>query len=343
MKKLLASLLIMVMSTTLLIGCGGSDTNTGKDNADNDTNTTSVVQDEEEPTPETIDLGGQVILDNEIAKITANKLDAYSGKKGAKYNAYLSVTVEMKSQHDSLFLDGVRINNKDMNGMWEDGNALDITAGETKEAKIELWDNEIREIEQKHTDIVLELSVYQEGYISFESEHFYPYGEDAVVTYQRPLEEDDIVVLDDEHVRVIVTETIRDADFIDWTYYIENKTDKAIYPLIANEKVGGVEWDFYQNDSDKIPANGVSELHVVVAREEVEYVAETGMSLSYETLDSITYTLWILDASTFNEDTYDDIRGWEKYGETKFHPEVYELSSIEENYNPQNFNVPEEE
>lgn len=338
MKKILAALFIMTMGATLLVGCGGSENTESK----SDTNTNQVVKEEEEtePAPEVIDLGGQVIMDNEVAKITVHTLSVYEDKYD---EAQLSVTVENKAQENGILIGYAKINQYEVNAMWrveenKGSSCLDIPVGETKDVVLELWDREIKAAGQNSTDIVLGFEI-GENYEIVESNHFYPYGEDVVVKYSRVLDEDDVVVIDNEYVYVVFTEGYKDEEVINIDYYIENKTDKDIYHIYSDETIDGELWNFYRGE-DVIPANAVIEDSIYLGAEEVEYMENP---ISYDDIKEIKYTLWILDASTFTEDTFDDIWAWEYLGENRFQPEVYSLGSVQENYNPQNFHSPEEE
>lgn len=338
-KKWLAGLLIFMMSATLFTGCGGSsDADAGDADAAveaeteiagatedvNEADAAEAEDEEAEPEPEIVELGDVVLVDNEEMKVVAKSMEVFYGVEGnSRYETIVNVSVENKTEAEIIIVDYARVNGFECLPMWQfeensHGNGLEIGAATIVDAKIRLSDSSVRATGEQVTDIVIAFESPMDYETVFESVHIYPYGEEAVVSYERPVQETDVVVVDNEQVSVILTESIKEQDYISISYYIKNKTDGDICFIPSDVFVDGEPWYFYW-DEEVIPA-GVSKNEYIDIG-----LMEEGQDVNFKEVSEVTFTFWVLDASGFTEDTYDDIWAWSRLGETDFNPENYTL------------------
>lgn len=350
MKKLTVMTMIAAMSLSCLMGCGGS-ADTAKESTDTkeavsvETTETGAAEEaapeeekkeEEAPVAEEIALADVVLVDNEEMKVVAKKVTLYDGShkkaKSSKYNTVIDVTVENKTDAEWIEVGDGSVNSLKCSAIWQydednSGNVLEVAKGETVDAKIEMYDSAIRKQKGKATDIVVSFeSVADDGTV-FTAEHIYPFGEENAVKYSYELQETDTVLMDNESVRVILTECFRytEENYISMEYVVENKTDGAILFTYNNITADGTPL-VYDFTDDIIAAGIVDETDVYI-----DSVMLEDAGISFKDLKELAFTAWIFDADDFTWQTVSDMRWtWIMEGRTdSFNPDNYVLVSEE--------------
>ena len=349
MRKRTVMSLIAAVSMSCLLGCGGGTTTsdnaaaTEKVSEESVTDTKEGTEKEEEkkeekaePVSETFELGDMVLVDNEEIKVVAKSIEIFDAAQEKvykrKYDTVINVFVENKTDEGLVFIGGAYVNGLKTYASWifeenSGGNAVEIAGGESADTRIELSDSAIRKQGYNPTDIVIEFESALDNKVIFESVHIYPYGEENVVRYEYELEDTDVVVVDNENVRVILNESWRYAEenYIDISYVIENKSDHDIYFTINKETIGdvsGLSWLYFDESVIKAKTTDSKSLNI-----DAMAIEDANVGIDFNEISEISYDLWILNADTFTSKTYDDIEWeWRMNGnDSAFNAEAYAL------------------
>lgn len=230
MKKVLTLLLIMLLSISM-VACG-SDSSSGSESQVSSNENNSTVEEPNEVTFEEI-----TVVDNEECVIKITGIDE-SNMWGYTLKAYL----ENKSA-DKVYM--FAVDNASVNGVKSDPLfATEVAAGKKANAEISFMDSNLEEVGD-FTDIEIAFRVYDSEdwtaeSAAAESVRIYPYGKDKASTYVREDLETDVVLVDNEHVKAVVTASDPD-DMWGFTLnmYLENKTNNEVMFSIDDASVNG--------------------------------------------------------------------------------------------------------
>lgn len=241
MKKILALLLIMLLSFSM-VACGGDSSNEGDVSIEASTENNKAPEELEEADFEEI-----TVVDNEecFIKITGIEED---NMWGYTLKAYL----ENKSA-DKVYMFAVE--NASVNGVESDPFfATEVAAGKKANADISFSDQDL-EVIGDFTDIEIVFRVYdtedwEADDVANASVHVYPYGEANATTYVRGTVDTDVVLVENEYVKAVVTGCVPDDIWgFTLTMYLENKTDDAVMFSIEDASVNGYMSDpFFANE-----------------------------------------------------------------------------------------------
>ena len=217
MKKIVATVLAMMMVTSL-IACGEAKKDDNNDKSGGKT----------ENSGSQIDFEEVLVVDNEecTIKITGIEEEAFWGNT-------LKVYVENKSE-DKTYM--VAVQNASVNGVETDPLfSAEIAAGKKANEEMHFMDSTLEENGVgKFTDIEITFRVYDSNdwlaeEVAIETVHIYPYGEEKAETFVREEQESDIVLVDNESVKVVVVGCEKNET---WGYQVEmflvNKTDANV-------------------------------------------------------------------------------------------------------------------
>jgi len=318
MEKILALLLAAAMCLALLCGCGSSAKENGDAQeataadaqtvqeaepvAEETADVASLIPEEPEPEIVTIDLGNAVVLDNEELKLIVKEMYVYD-----MGDAEISVSLENRTANNYVLIGPAYVNSFACGAWWKlgensSGNALEIAPGEVKDAVINLYCDEVGRQGAKHSEILLSFEAsnsYAGDQALFWTEPIYPYGQENVEKMEYQLQETDLVVMDNDNVRVIAQECIRyPGEYIDVKFLIENKSNSSIHFTSTAAIVDNSPWVFYHG-KDIIPAGTSATEYMSIYPEEAEYYGLDMMALQY-----ITFTGWVLNVDSFTDDTF---------------------------------------
>lgn len=224
MKKLIALLLTFAL-LLVLCACGSDEKNQETKPTNAPDSTTGPA--EEEETTKQFDIGEIIVADNAdcSVKITGMEIDALWGLA-------LRVQIENRTEDASrvVCVDSAAINGVQCASFF----SVDVTAGKKANEDITfateiLDDGGVGD----YTDIELTFRVYDpEGYgddLVKETVHVYPYGEDKAVCFEREPQSDDLVIVDNDYVKIVVTDTAFDET---WGFavnmFLQSKCDKNV-------------------------------------------------------------------------------------------------------------------
>lgn len=177
--------------------------------------------------------------------------------------------------------------------------ASTVSAGKKSNESVSFSDSSFEGIEiGNFTDIEITFRVYDNDdwmadNVAHETIHIYPNGEENITLYSRAPQKNDIVIADNENVKVTVIGYEKDDI---WGYnvkvFLENKTDQEVMFSIDEASVNGYMADpfyaqsvipgkcafgFIEWDSITLEENGVKEV------EEIEFVLKAYDSNSFST------------------------------------------------------------
>ena len=322
MKRLVSLLLVASLSVTCLWGCGGSD-NASSSAKQETTSDKKAEKEKVEVKSETVELNDFVWIDNEEMKITVKDMTV----GGEKYAEVLfNVTLENKTDADFTMLQGAWINGVGIHAYFihEDGSnstGLFMNPKETKDLQIifKKYDKEPGTIEV--TDVFLSIKAFDTANVNYLTEHLYPYGEDNIIKGEHESKETDVVLIDNEDVTVSFRGYTLggDEDYNNVYIWVNNKSNKMLC-LTSNEiRTNGVV--SYSNIDERIPGECSSLITL--------YMDEGHLNnISFADLNDIEYKLWVLDVSSFAEETFNDFGWWTtdvEYDGT-FNPEEYAVA-----------------
>ena len=252
MKRFIALFLVLVMAFSF-VACGEGTTQ----NSSGDGNTQQGGNAQQSGTADgpgetetnEVTFTQLVAVDNEecAIKITGIDSDNFWGYA-------LKVQLENKSADKTYMfsVESAAINGVQCDPLF----ATDVVAGKKANEEITFFDSEFEGINiGNFTDIELTFRVYDSNdwladEIARETVHVYPYGQEKAVKFVREPQASDTVVMDNEHVTVIVTGYEKDEI---WGYsanvYLVNKTDKDLMFSVKDASVNGYMADpFFATD-----------------------------------------------------------------------------------------------
>lgn len=285
MKRLFALMCVLVF---ILSACGQSEGQTiiesgvmQTDSLENNLELETQAVVEMESDASEISFEEVIAVDNEYCTIKITEIDL-DNMWGYTLKTYL----ENKSD-DKVFMysvDSAAINGVDTDPYF----ATEVAAGKKSNEEITFMSDELeKEGITDYTDIELNFRVYDSNDWTAEdvvqiSVHVYPYGEENAVRYTREQQDSDVILVDNEYTKVVVTGYEWDEI---WGYnvmlYIENKSDTSIMVSADNVSVNGFMLDPFYADSvsagncafssmswyeEDLEANGITEI------EEIEFV-----------------------------------------------------------------------
>lgn len=250
MKKILALLLVLVLAFTL-VACGSGSDDDDKDKSSKKKDNTSNVVDNKDKDEDKnkkpagdITFTEQVIVDNDTCaiKVTSCEIDDF-------YGLTFKVAVENKTEDKDLTFSmyDTALNSVETYGYFY----AEVAAGKKSNEDLtfdldDLEENGITEI----TDVLTTFTVREvddyTDYLVEETVHLYPYGEDKAEKYERPEQDGDEILLDNDYVTVIMTGNGED-DYYAYcvNLYIINKSDINLLVSTDNDSVNGYMVDPY--------------------------------------------------------------------------------------------------
>jgi len=236
MKKLLALLLAMVM-LLCLPACVSDD-------EDEDSKTGSAKKNSSNKRPVTFQ--ETLVVDNEVCTIKVTDVDP-DNSMGFTISVYLENKTDKKLQFELIYSTTNGVTN---DPLW----MSNVDAGKKANEEIYYYsiaDKDLTTLIGDYTDIALTFQAsdaedYWADPLTQASVHIYPYGEDKATTFVRQSQSSDQVLIDNEHLTVIVTDYQKD-DFYSLmvNLYIVNKTDSTIWIESNDTSVNGFMCDPY--------------------------------------------------------------------------------------------------
>ena len=233
MKKLL----VLILTTLMLLSLVACDVETPSDNDNNNPSQNQTNNNNESKNEMTF--SGLVAVDNAECIVKVTEIDADN-----MWGYTLKVQLENKSADKTYMFSVVNaaINGVECNPLF----ATEVAAGKKANKDICFTKSEIEESGIKdYTDIELTFRVYDSDDwmaddVAKETVHIYPYGEDKAIKYVRTPQASDNIIVDNEHITVIVTGYEDDAI---WGYtaklFLLNKTDKNLMFSVDEASVNG--------------------------------------------------------------------------------------------------------
>ena len=242
MKRILSALLVLVMALSCA-ACAGANTAADQSKQTEPSNTPTTA-----PTTPTVPVEpptkfeAQTVVDNAYCTIQITGIDPDN-----LFGYTLDVYLENKSADtDFLFYVGfASVNGLSMDPLF----SAEVTAGKKANEQLHFTDRELNALVGQFTDIELTFQVtdandFMAKPVANPTVHVYPYGEENATAYQRPAQDTDVVVVDNEQVSVIVTEYTNDPI---WGYcakvFLVNKTDKELMFTADDVSVNGFMLD----------------------------------------------------------------------------------------------------
>lgn len=242
MKRILSALLVLVMALSCA-ACAGANTAADQSKQTEPSNTPTTA-----PTTPTVPVEpptkfeAQTVVDNAYCTIQITGIDPDN-----LFGYTLDVYLENKSADtDFLFYVGfASVNGLSMDPLF----SAEVTAGKKANEQLHFTDRELNALVGQFTDIELTFQVtdandFMAKPVANPTVHVYPYGEENATVYQRPAQDTDVVVVDNEQVSVIVTEYTNDPI---WGYcakvFLVNKTDKELMFTADDVSVNGFMLD----------------------------------------------------------------------------------------------------
>lgn len=299
MKHIFSLLLSVVMLLSFTACTAGTDSDT-----DTDTPTTTTAPsgetddgaedagdaddtqtDDEQPEGAST-FAEQVIIDNEACtiKITGVEEDALFGFT-------LKVYLENKST-DTTYM--FAVDNASINGVKADPFfATEVAAGMKANEEISFMADELEEYGiGQFTDIALAFSVsdaedWMAEPVAEASAHVYPYGEENKTTFVREPQGSDVVIMDNDQVKVTVIGYAQD-EFLGYTVnmYIENKSDMSLMLSAEDVAVNGYMLDPFYAEMVSAGVNAFSSM---------SWFTEDFEDNGITAVDSIAFALRVYD------------------------------------------------
>ena len=242
MKRILSALLVLVMALSCA-ACAGANTAADQSKQTEPSNTpTNAPTTPTVPVEPPTKFEAQTVVDNAYCTIQITGIDPDN-----LFGYTLDVYLENKSADtDFLFYVGfASVNGLSMDPLF----SAEVTAGKKANEQLHFTDRELNALVGQFTDIELTFQVtdandFMAKPVANPTVHVYPYGEENATAYQRPAQDTDVVVVDNEQVSVIVTEYANDPI---WGYcakvFLVNKTDKELMFTADDVSVNGFMLD----------------------------------------------------------------------------------------------------
>lgn len=231
------------------------------------------------------------VVDNEYCFVEITEAEL------GKSDTTIKILIENKtSDKNQMFtIESATINGVDVDPLW----ATDVAAGKKSNETILLNLSDLeKEAIEKVTDIQLDFRVYDyddwlADDFATESVHIYPYGEDKVEKYIRSDEETDIVLVDNDNVKVVALGVDPDDLFgYEVLVYIENKTDSSAMVSAESVSVNGFMCDPFW--AREVPAAAVSFTSI-------QWFDTTLEEAGVESIDDVEMTI-----KAYNSDSWSD-------------------------------------
>ena len=234
MKKIFTLLLALVMVFSFA-ACGGEKDDSAKKGTSDATENSTEEQKELIP----VEFEPVVVVDDDNCYIEiVGYADDYIGK---------TIEIKLENRSDStdyifstdyVVVDGVEVQTL----LYQQ-----VNPGESAEAKISITGDDLEKIGlTEYTDIALSFvvdngtDIFSDAVVEGVVAHIYPYGEENASVFVREPKDTDVVIVDNEYVKVTVIES--DFNILNWydVYtYIENKSDKQLCLYMENVTVNG--------------------------------------------------------------------------------------------------------
>lgn len=239
-------LVVIVVIGIIASAGGGSDstdktTNTAQNTDTNETSSdNSDTSDEEGSSSGEITFDSLEVVNNDECAITITGIDPDD-----LWGYALDVTLENKSS-DKTYMYAVSYGC--INGVYCDPYyAEEVAAGKKSNSSISF---SLSDLEEQGvgdvTDIELSIRVYDSDdwtadNVAEEIVHIYPYGEENAVTYIREEQASDIVLIDNDDVKVTLIGYEEETDCSEYAVniYLENKTDTSVMFSVDDASVNG--------------------------------------------------------------------------------------------------------
>ncbi len=258
--------------------------------------TTESIQEEVEAEQGNTDSFEEIsVVDNEYCSITITELD-----EDNFWGYSLKATLENKSE-DTTYMFTVQdssINNVYSEPFW----ASEVAAGKKSNETISFVDSDLENYDIGDiSDIAMTFNVYDSNDyeaepVALETVHVYPLGEENATAYQRTDEEGDLVLVDNDQIKIVVIGSEEDGLLgYDVNMYIENKMDSATMFAVDEASVNGYMLDPFWAES--VPAGQVSFATMTFYSADLE---ENGI----ENVENIEFVLRAYNDEDYSADDY---------------------------------------
>ncbi|MBR5305422.1 MAG: hypothetical protein IKU47_00685, partial [Oscillospiraceae bacterium] len=283
MKKLISIILVISLCFGL-VACGGPVQEGENSNLTDDVKTENAQSESEEAAEQK----NVVVIDNEHCYVEIT--EAGISKKAAEIKLLLE---NRTSENNQMFtIESATVNGIDSDPFW----ATDVAAGKKANVTVEIaLDEFAKDSVDKLSDIHIDFRVYDyddwmaDDYAR-ESVNIYPYGEDKIEKYLRTDEVTDIILVDNEYVKVVAFGVDPDDLFgYEVLLYIENKTETDIMVSSESVSVNGFMCDpFWATEvvSNAVKFTSVQWYDSLLEESEIESVDEVEMTLKAYDYDS---------------------------------------------------------
>ena len=310
MKRRTLAIIICIMLSIALVGCGSSDSNNEKETApkeEKEETQEAEKEETEEKTEEKAEEAEEVEEEKEAEASAADFSQTIVDKDGVKFEitgveedgfwGYTwNVYIENNTDQSLMYsLDDVSVNGVMVDPFW----ATEVEAGKKSNNDISWSGSALEEVgidEVTVVDFQLRISDSEDIFADpLVEENFtvYPLGEAAASTMERTSSESDIVLFDNDACTMIVTGYNPDGMFgFELNAYLENKTDKTLMFSIDNASVNGFMADPFWASS-VAPGKKSSE--------DITWMSSTLEENGIEKVESIEMTI-----NVYNEDDWED-------------------------------------
>ena len=248
-----------------------------------------------------INFQSTVLVDNDECAITIKEIDPNDA-----WGYTLKAMLENKSSEKTYMFS---VESAYVNGVSADPLfATTVAAGKKANENITFMNDSLEKAGiTDFTDIELRFRVYndngEEDPIVNDTFHIYPYGEDKAEKYVRTPADTDNVLVDDDHVSVIVTGYSED-EFGDYNVelYLVNKTDNSVMYSVDNASINGIMADpFYACElaANKCAFSTISWTKDILEENGIETVEEIELPFKAYENDEINF-----DGETYVEEVF---------------------------------------
>lgn len=265
MKKIMSIILVTVMVLTL-VACVAEPTPSDKPNTDNNDNSNNTVTFSE-----------VVAVDNPECSIKITGIDPDN-----LWGYTLKAQLENKSSEKTYMFS---VESAAINGVQCDPFfATEVAAGKKSNNDISFTDDVFEKNDiGDFTDIELTFRVYDSNdwtaeNVAKETIHIYPYGEEKAVKFTRESKASDNIIIDNEHVTVIVTGYEKDDI---WGYnvnlFLINKTNNSAMFSVDEASINGFMLDpFYATSvsANKCLFSSITWLDTTLTENEITTIEE---------------------------------------------------------------------
>ncbi len=247
-KSMIGAIAVLTAFSMMALGSGSSSSDNSSDtqsksvsvkedaNTDTDTDTNTTAEDKGGAV---VDFEAITVVDNDECTIIISELDADN-----IWGYSVKTDIENKSA-DKTYMFSVE--SGAINGVSVDPFfAAEVAAGKKSKDTISFSDSQLNEYGVGEvTDIELTFRVYDSNDwtadpVAKETVHVYPLGEDKATTFVREAQDSDVVLVDNDQVKVVVIGTEDDSI---WGFtvklYMENKTDHSVMFSVDEASVNG--------------------------------------------------------------------------------------------------------